>query len=73
MRLQAEILDKAAAVVGPGGRLVYSTCSNEPEENEGQVAAFLKRHEDFELVGSRESLPFETGFDGAFAAVLQKK
>jgi 16S rRNA (cytosine967-C5)-methyltransferase len=73
VRLQAEILDKAAAVVGPGGRLVYSTCSNEPEENEGQVAAFLKRHEDFELVGSRESLPFETGFDGAFAAVLQKK
>ncbi len=73
VRLQAEILDKAAAVVGPGGRLVYSTCSNEPEENEGQVAAFLARHSDFELVGSRESLPFETGFDGAFAAVLKKK
>ena len=73
VRLQAEILDKAAAVVAPGGRLIYSTCSNEPEENEQQVAAFLARNKEFELVATRESLPFETGFDGAFAATLKKK
>lgn len=70
--LQAEILDKAAALVAPGGTLVYSTCSIEEEENAGQVAAFCARHPEFELVETRESLPFETKHDGAFAAKLQK-
>ncbi len=73
VRLQAEILDQAARVVVPGGRLVYSTCSNEPEENLGQVEAFLSRHPDFTLAASQESLPFETGYDGAFAAALVRK
>ena len=73
VKLQAEILDQAAALVSPGGRLVYSTCSNEPEENLRQVEAFLVRHSDFELAESRESIPFETGHDGAFAALLTRK
>lgn len=68
--LQAEILDKAAALLAPGGRLVYSTCSIEPEENAGQVEAFLSRHPGFSLEASKESLPFETGNDGAFAAAM---
>lgn len=68
--LQAEILDRAAELLSPGGRLVYSTCSIEPEENAGQVEAFLSRHPDFKLEASRESLPFETGNDGAFAAAM---
>ncbi len=72
VRLQAEILDWCAAFVAPGGTLVYSTCSNEPEENLGQVEAFLARHPDFMLVGSRESIPFETNYDGAFAAALTR-
>jgi len=70
--LQAEILDKAAALLTPGGRLVYSTCSIEPEENAGQVEAFLARHPDFKLEASGESLPFETGHDGAFAAAMSR-
>lgn len=70
VKLQAEILDAAAAQVAPGGVLVYSTCSNEPEENAEQVAAFLARHPDFTLRASKESVPFETGHDGAFAAAL---
>ena len=70
--LQAEILDKAAAILAPGGRLVYSTCSIEPEENAEQVEAFLARHPEFRLETSRESLPFETGHDGAFAAAMTK-
>ena len=73
VKLQAEILDAAAARVAPGGTLVYSTCSNEPEENAGQVEAFLSRHPDFALKASRESLPFETGHDGAFAAALVRQ
>ena len=68
VRLQAEILDAAAAHVAPGGTLVYSTCSNEPEENGVQVAAFLKRHPDFTLRETSEAVPFETGHDGSFAA-----
>ena len=72
VKLQAEILDVCASRVAPGGTLVYSTCSNEPEENESQVAAFLERHPEFSLAGSRESVPFESGTDGAFAAKLTR-
>ena len=46
-RRQAEILDSGAALVRLGGRLVYSTCTFAPEENEETVAAFLERHPDF--------------------------
>lgn len=72
VKLQAEILDACASRVAPGGLLVYSTCSNEPEENEAQVTAFLARHPDFSLEESRESIPFESGTDGAFAARLKR-
>ena len=72
VKLQAEILDACAPRVAPGGLLVYSTCSNEPEENEAQVTAFLERHPEFSLEESRESLPFESGTDGAFAARLRR-
>lgn len=70
VKLQAEILDACALRVEPGGVLVYSTCSNEPEENMAQVEAFLARHPDFSLAESRESVPYESGTDGAFAAKL---
>ena len=70
VKLQSEILDAAAPRVRPGGRLVYSTCSNEPEENSLQIESFLSRHPEFKLVAVKESIPFETGFDGAFAAAL---
>ena len=45
--LQRRLLDKAATMVRPGGRLVYCTCSLEPEEGEAQIAAFLAGHADF--------------------------
>jgi 16S rRNA (cytosine967-C5)-methyltransferase len=72
VELQSEILDRAAEICAPGGVVVYSTCSNEPEENLGVVEAFLSRHGEFSLVSSRESIPHETGHDGAFAALLSR-
>lgn len=47
--LGREILDNAAALLVPGGILVFSTCTFAPEEDEGQVAAFLQRHPEFTL------------------------
>ena len=47
--LQGRMLDRAAALVAPGGALVFCTCSLEPEEGEAQVAPFLARHPDFQL------------------------
>jgi len=86
--LQAELLDACAALVEPGGLLVYSTCSLEPEENEGQVEAFLARWPEFDREppgsltglaadcvtdrGDLEILPFRSGTDGAFASRLRK-
>jgi 16S rRNA (cytosine967-C5)-methyltransferase len=48
--VQERMLEHAAAVVRPGGRLIYSTCSSEPEENEAVVSAFLARHPGFAQV-----------------------
>ena len=72
-KLQAEILDGVVPLLAPGGTIVYSTCSNEPEENGGTVEAFLARHPGFSLRECNESVPFESGRDGAFAAALVGK
>jgi 16S rRNA (cytosine967-C5)-methyltransferase len=55
--IQQAILDQAAAAVKPGGRLVYSTCTLEPEENQEQIQSFLERHPEFELADFRAFLP----------------
>lgn len=47
---QADILARAARLVAPGGRLIYATCSVLPEENEAQVAAFLRANAEFRLM-----------------------
>ncbi|WP_112661848.1 16S rRNA (cytosine(967)-C(5))-methyltransferase RsmB [Microvirga flavescens] len=61
--LQARLLDKAASLLKPGGRLVYCTCSLESEEGEAQAEAFLARHPDFARV---PVAPEEVGGLGAF-------
>ena len=83
-RRQAEILHSAAKLVRPGGRLVYSTCTFAPEEDEGAVAAFLAEHPEFvpETVDAPWFVPVENGGhrmwphkllgEGHFAAVLRK-
>jgi 16S rRNA (cytosine967-C5)-methyltransferase len=71
--LQFALLTRAASVVRPGGRLVYSTCSIEPEENE----AVVQRLRDeagaaFSLEQAITSFPWETGHDGAGAFLLRR-
>ncbi len=66
--LQLELLTQAAAQVKPGGVLVYSTCSLEPEENSEVVTAFLAAQPGFTLEATRELQPFVDNSDGAFAA-----
>ena len=84
-RRQAEILDQAARMLRPGGRLVYSTCTFNTFENEGSVTGFLARHpdfapEDFELPGVGPSaggmlrlFPHRLRGDGHFVARLRRK
>lgn len=69
--LQKAILNNAAKALRPGGRLVYSTCSIEPEENTAQIRNFLEDNPDFTLSSSRLIMP-STDNDGAFAALLLK-
>lgn len=70
---QQELLDKAAKLLKPGGTLVYSTCSLEPEENTELVQKFLAAEPGFKLDGERQLLPFTDGVDGAYVARLKKQ
>ena len=70
-RRQLAILQAVAQLLKSGGSLVYSTCSQEPEENDAVIAEFLGNHPDFRLTDRKESLPFRDEFDGAFAARLE--
>ena len=67
---QVAILKENANLLKPGGRLVYSTCSLEPEENHQIVAQFLEENTSFQMVEEKQLTPFEHGVDGAYAAKL---
>jgi 16S rRNA (cytosine967-C5)-methyltransferase len=69
-RVQGGLLARAAALVRPGGRLVYATCSIQREENEGAVDAFLKGQPAWRLERSDQVLP-GPDHDGAFWALLR--
>lgn len=83
---QASILDAAAGLLKPGGRLIYSTCTIHPAENQQQIQAFLQRHPEFTLASPSPampqgmrctpygmlSIPTETGMDGFFICAMQK-
>jgi 16S rRNA (cytosine967-C5)-methyltransferase len=53
-KAQAWLLDDGARHTKPGGRLIYTTCSLLPCENEDQIAAFLERHSEFAILAARE-------------------
>jgi 16S rRNA (cytosine967-C5)-methyltransferase len=69
---QKQFLFNGADVVKPGGRLVYSTCSVEPDENESVIESFLSTHPDFHLVKSTRTWPQKDGSDGFFIATLER-
>jgi 16S rRNA (cytosine967-C5)-methyltransferase len=70
-KTQLELLRQAATKLKPGGILVYSTCSLEPEENSEAVKRFLSEHKNFTLESERQLLPFADGVDGAYIAKLK--
>ena len=72
-KLQRQIIENALPCLKPGGRLVYSTCSIEAEENGGLIEALLADHPELTLEGTRQALPQRDGTDGAFAALLRLK
>ena len=67
---QLDLLKVAATKLRPGGVLVYSTCSLEPEENSEVVKEFLHEHKNFKAESERQLLPFADNVDGAFVAKL---
>ena len=69
---QRDILDAAARMLRGGGRMVYSTCTFEYGEDEGQVRRFLARHPEFTLKAEHLLLPHEVRGEGHYAAVLEK-
>lgn len=71
-KLQQEILEGSCKLVRIGGRLIYSTCSIEEDENFLQVQAFLERHPEFVLEEQRQLYPSDS-HDGAYAVRLVKK
>jgi 16S rRNA (cytosine967-C5)-methyltransferase len=70
---QLELLNQSAPKLKPGGVMVYSTCSLEPEENSEVVKQFLAVNTGFTLETERQLLPFADGVDGAYVARLKKQ
>ena len=70
--LQTELLRAAVRATRPGGKLVYSTCSIEPEENQDVIRAILESESSVELEEERQTFPGERGGDGTYMARLRR-
>ena len=69
---QAKLLESALALLAPNGRIIYSTCSLEPEENRKQITAFRKAHPEVICTGVEERIPTRSQTDGVFACALER-
>jgi 16S rRNA (cytosine967-C5)-methyltransferase len=69
---QLTLVRRAAALVKPGGQLIYSTCSSEPDENEDVVAAFLADAPEFRLDSEHRTLPPDDGLEAFYGAVIAR-
>ena len=74
-KIQAEVLENYSKIVKPGGKLVYATCSVLPSENQEQIERFLTTEigKEFTFVQDRKVLAHESGFDGFYMALLERK
>jgi 16S rRNA (cytosine967-C5)-methyltransferase len=74
-KVQAEVLENYSKMVKPGGKLVYATCSVLPSENKEQVKHFLTTEtgKNFTFVKEQQIMASETGFDGFYMALLERK
>jgi 16S rRNA (cytosine967-C5)-methyltransferase len=74
-KIQAEVLENYSKIVKPGGKLVYATCSVLPSENQEQIKRFLSTEigKEFNFVKDQKVLASESGFDGFYMALLERK
>jgi len=74
-KVQAEVLESYSKIVKPGGKLVYATCSILPSENQEQVKKFLTTNigKQFNFIKDQKILAHESGFDGFYMALLERK
>jgi 16S rRNA (cytosine967-C5)-methyltransferase len=74
-KVQSEVLESYSRIVKPGGKLVYATCSVLPSENQEQVKRFLTTDmgKNFTFVKDSKILASESGFDGFYMALLERK
>ncbi|RBA28243.1 RsmB/NOP family class I SAM-dependent RNA methyltransferase [Flavobacterium tibetense] len=74
-KVQEEVLQNYSKIVKPGGKLVYATCSVLPSENEEQIKKFLNTEagKEFTFVKEKKVLAHESGFDGFYMALLERK
>ena len=74
-KIQAEVLESYSKIVKPGGKLVYATCSILPSENEEQIKKFLNTEigKSFNFIKDSKVLASQSGFDGFYMALLERK
>ncbi len=74
-KVQTEVLENYSKMVKPGGKLVYATCSVLPSENQEQIKHFLSGEtgKNFTFVKDSKILASESGFDGFYMALLERK